>query len=166
MLIDGIKVSIVGIIYLIPGILVIAIVALLFLTEVGSMSPTPSAADLSLMLTIVVLSFIAILYVIIIAPIMLMAIAHMANNDSKLGAAFKFREILDKISTNGWINLIIWYVVTGIIFLVLFIIGTFVTNIIGRLVLNVLGTILLSLLVLPYLYMYSYRSVALFYMSK
>ena len=56
-----------------------------------------------------------------------MAIAHMANNDSKLGSAFNFRDILNKISTNGWINLIIWYIVTGIIFLVLFIIGIFVT---------------------------------------
>ena len=166
MFVDGIKVSIVGVIYWIPGIVILAIVAFLFLTQAGSMSPTPSASDISLMISIVVLIFIAILYVIIITPVMLMAIAHMANNDSKLGSAFNFRDILNKISTNGWINLIIWYIVTGIIFLVLFIIGIFVTDIIGGLVLNVLRTVLLSLLVLPYLYMYIYRSVALFYMSK
>ena len=41
-----------------------------------------------------------------------MAMAHMANNDSKLLTAFRFRDIIDKISILGWRNIIIWYIVT------------------------------------------------------
>ena len=40
---------------------------------------------------------IAILYLIIIAPIIAMAIAYVAKNDSKFRCAFNFREIIDKI---------------------------------------------------------------------
>jgi hypothetical protein len=45
-----------------------------------------------------------------------MAIAYMADNDSNLGAAFRFLEILNKISSNGGIEFILWYIVTGIVF--------------------------------------------------
>jgi len=166
MLIDGIKVTIVNIIYLIPGILLIAIAALSILTHLGSISSNPSSYDISLILNSASIILIAILYFIIIIPIMYVAIAHMANNDSKLSAAFRFREILTKISTIGWIDLLIWYVITGIILLVFFFIGSIVTSIIGRLIFMPLGLVLMSLLVYPYLYMYLSRSVGLFYISK
>jgi len=166
MLIDGIKVTIVNIIYLIPDILLIAIAALSILTHLGSISSNPSSYDTSLILNSASIILIAILYFIIIIPIMYVAIAHMANNDSKLSAAFRFREILTKISTIGWIDLLIWYVITGIILLVFFFIGSIVTSIIGRLIFMPLGLVLMSLLVYPYLYMYLSRSVGLFYISK
>jgi len=166
MLIDGIKVFIVNIIYLIPGILIIAVAALSILTQIGSISSNLSAYDINIILNSIGIISIAILYFIVIIPIMYVAIAHMANNDSKLSAAFRFREILTKISTIGWVDLLIWYIITGIIFLVLLFVGSIITSIIGRLIFVPLGLILMSLLVTPYIYMYLSRSVALFYMSK
>ena len=166
MLMDGIKLLIVNIIYLIPGILILAVAALSILPQLGSINSNPSASDVNLILSSIVIFSIAILYFIVIIPIMYMAIAHMAKNDSKLSAAFRLREILNKISTIGWIDLLIWYIVTGIIFSVLFFIGSIITGVIGRLIFAPLGIILMSLLVTPYLYMYLYRSVALFYTSK
>jgi hypothetical protein len=102
---------------------------------------------------------------IVILPINYMAVAHMAENNSKLGAAFRFHEIMDKIGNIGWGNLIIWYLVIGMIYLVIWVIGSVVTSIFS--ILNpVIGIILSSLFVTPYLYMYLNRSIALFYMSK
>lgn len=48
-----------------------------------------------------------------------MAIAHMANNDGKLGTAFKLHDILDKIGILGWKNLIKWYLTSGVVYLIL-----------------------------------------------
>jgi hypothetical protein len=121
---------------------------------------------MNILLNVIILALIAILYIIIILPIEIIAIADMANNDSKLSSAFRFHEIFDKISSNGWINLIIWYIVTGIIFLILLAVGGLITDIIGRITSPIVGTLLISLTVLPYLFMFLSRSVALFYMSK
>jgi hypothetical protein len=166
MFVDGFKVFIVVMGYLIPAILIIAFAGLSFGSTIMNFLYPPSNFDVNILLNVIILVLIAIVYTIIILPIDMMAIAHMANNDSKLSAAFRFHEIFDKISNNGWINLIIWYIVTGILFLILFIIGSFVTNIIGKITFPLVGTILSSLTVMPYLFMYLSRSVALFYMSE
>ena len=39
---------------------------------------------------------------IIIGPILAIAVAHMANNNSKFSAAFRFHEIMNKIGRIGW----------------------------------------------------------------
>jgi Protein of unknown function (DUF4013) len=118
--------------------------------------------------------FIAVLYSIIIIPIIAMAIAHMANNANNLSAAFKFGEIFDKISSKGWRNLIIWYVITVVLLFVLLIIISiliisivlvtthFITGING----HILQDLLLTFFALPYLYMYLARSISLFYKSE
>ncbi|AEG17323.1 DUF4013 domain-containing protein [Methanobacterium paludis] len=152
MFVDGIKVSIVSFVYAIPAILII----LVFIVSISS-------SNISLNIGFVAL--IAILYAIIVIPILLMAIANMANNDSKLGSAFRFHELINKISTKGWKNLIIWYIVTGIIYLIIFSIGVVVTNIFS-LINSIVGIVLVSLILNPYIYMYLSRSVALFYMSE
>jgi hypothetical protein len=156
MFIDGVKVSIVGIIYLIPGILIL-IAGIFMLIQFGMVVPNLSS---------IILILIAVLYIIIIIPISYMAISYMADNDSKLGVAFRLRKILNKISSIGWIKFILWYIVTGIISLIILIVGSVVTGSIGLLTFPTLGIILMSLLVAPYLYMFIYRSVALFYISK
>jgi len=51
---------------------------------------------------------IAFLYLILIIPIILMSIANMAYNDSKLSEAFKFGEILVNVSKLSW-DRITWY---------------------------------------------------------
>ena len=153
MFIDGIKVTIVTIIYLLPSIFIIGFIAGILIFSVGNLSA-------------LIFILIAILYIIIIVPISKMAIAYMADNGGKLGAAFRFREILNKISSNGWMKFILWYIVTGIIFLIIIIVGSVVTSVIGRLIFAPLSMILNLLFVAPYLYMFINRSVALFYISK
>lgn len=143
MFIDGIKVVIVSIGYLIPVFLIILSMALF-----GGISV-----------------ILAILYVIIIIPVLSMAIAHMVNNESKLSAAFKFGEIFNKIGSIGWLNLVVWYVVTGILFLIMSFLGFYVNMVISMDISSIAGAVLLSLLIMPYIEMYLYRSIALAYIS-
>jgi hypothetical protein len=166
MFVDGIKVFIVTFVYLIPSILIIVFAGLSFGLTIMNFQLPLSSSDLNILLNVIILALIAILYTIIILPINLIAIAHMANNDSELSSAFRFHEILDKISTKGWVNLIIWYIVTGILFLILLAIGGLVSSIIGIITFPLVGTILISLTVMPYLFMFLNRSLALFYMSN
>jgi len=103
---------------------------------------------------------ISLLYPFIIAPIFAISIAHMANNDSKVGLAFKFFEILKKIESIGWIKLIMWYLTSGIIFIILkgitFLISIYINYIVGIIIAVVLTSIF---------YIYLSRSLALIYES-
>ena len=45
----------------------------------------------------------------------MMSVANMAKNNNKLGAAFKYHEIFDRISHRST-NFIEWYLVTGMVF--------------------------------------------------
>ncbi len=168
MFIDGIKVSIVFIVYIIPAIVIIAFAGLSVLSTLGSLGSNPSAINFYVILSVLsatLLVLIAILYIIIILPINYMAIAHMANNNSKFSAAFRFHDIVDKIGRIGWGNLIIWYIVTGTIYIIITAIGSIITAIFS--ILNpIVGIVLSSLIVSPYLYMYINRSIALFYLSE
>ena len=159
MFVDGIKVSIVFIVYIIPAILIIAFAGVSVLPTLESLVSNPSAIDLNIILSVLsatLLVLIAILYIIIILPINFMAIAHMANNNSKFRAAFRIHDIIDKIGRIGWGNLIIWYIVTGTIYIIITVIGFIITSIFS--ILNpIVGIVLSSLIVSPYLYMYINR---------
>jgi hypothetical protein len=140
--VDGIKVLAVFIVYIIlPGFLFLVFI-------IGSGVPVTLAFSLSL------------LYPFIFAPIYLISITHMANNDNKISFAFKIFEIIEKIESIGWINLIIWYIITVAIFLIIkFIVGTisgFINDIVG---------IIISVILTSILYMYLSRSIALVYKS-
>lgn len=140
MFLDGIKVYVVFIVYFIPAILA------LFLSNI----------------------VLTILYLIIIVPIIAMAVAHMANNESKISYAFKILEIINKIGLIGWKNLIKWYLINVVVFLLLsFVvvpITLFLENFNG-----IIGTelnfVFVALIVAPYIYLYISRSTALFYKS-
>jgi hypothetical protein len=137
--IDGIKVFLVIIIYFIP-------VLLLFL--LGGMYSASSIVLISL------------LYPFIIAPIFAISIAHIANNGSKVGFAFKFFEILERIESIGWIKLIMWYLATGIIFVILKVIVLLISGYISYTVGIIIAVVLTSIF-----YIYLSRSLALIYKS-
>ena len=86
------------------------------------------------------------------------AIANMAYYD-KISAAFKFSEILKRISNIGWGKYILWYVITILI--------TIAAGIIGDLlrIIPYVGFIIALLLVYSYIFIYSGRSVALIFKS-
>lgn len=182
---DGINLFIVPFVYGIPAILVILIFAAvsfisnpLLVVNIVSGIVIWAFVGGSGISSIISLSyicfFIVILYIFIILPIIAIAIAHMANNDGKLVTAFRFHEIIDKISSIGWSNLIIWYIVTLILYLVLYIISEAIIMTALLLIKGFGGTepeyyilllILPLLIVNPYLTMYLFKSVALLYES-
>jgi hypothetical protein len=167
MFIDGIKVSLVVVVYLLPTILIMAIAALTLLPVLGIIGSNPSASTFNIILSFLsatLLVLIGLTYMIIILPINYMAVAHMAQNNSKFSSAFRFHEIIDKIRSIGWGNLIVWYLVTGTIYVIISVMGSVITGIFS-IVNPIIGIILSSLIVSPYLYMYLNRSIALFYMS-
>ena len=184
MLKDGVKVFIVGTVYIIPAILIIIGFAILSYTShplivINTLSGTTiwfligGTSIHALQAWAGIWFFISILYLIIIAPIIAMAYACMADNENKLLTAFQLREIFKKITLKGWGNFIKWYIVTGILFFVLlFIIAIpieisviIIQSFIGKIPIQSLIDFLASLFVAPYLYMFIGRSIALFYKS-
>jgi hypothetical protein len=124
----------------------------------------------------VILSYLGILYTILVIPIILIAVANMAHK-GELKSGFKIRELYEKISLIGWKNLIKWYITTGVIFLVLFMMVILAYNLFYLFYLNYLsineplnliptiyGFIIPTLIISPYTYIFISRSVALFYM--
>lgn len=102
--------------------------------------------NVNMILSLGILIIFALLYLIIIFPILLISLAHMAYNNGELGAAFKFGEILSKISYIGWGNFIILYIVSGVIYLILRIIGAIIKSIFNLIHLNIIGGVLFSLI--------------------
>lgn len=178
--IKGIKVSIVTIVYLIPVILLIVVFVILCPSNVG-VNPLIIIAynalnffqmlyDMAIHVQVGIWSIITIFYAIIAIPFINIAIAHMAYNDSKIGAAFKFREILNKISNIGWKNFILWYIVIEFLFLVISAAATLILTFLDFFMsIYPLGIAILKflciMLIVPFVFMYFARSVALIYMS-
>lgn len=117
---NGIKVFIVAFVYSLPVILIVLVVN--YISSPSNIIETLSALlsgtiDGGIFLNLLKGwpgVIIAVLYMILVVPVLLMAVAHMANNSSKLGSAFNFKEIINKIATNGWTNLIAWYMLTAL----------------------------------------------------
>jgi len=98
MFVDGIKVAVVGFVYSIPAIILILIFAASIIISVIS---NPSSIHIGALIGAGVGIILAMLYMIIITPIIAVAVANMAYNDSEFGAAFRFSEIVDKIGSIG-----------------------------------------------------------------
>lgn len=138
--IDGIKVFVVLFIYSIPVFLL-----LILGLEVYSES------------SIITVS---LLYPLIIAPLFAFSIAHMANNDGKLGSAFRFLEIIAKIESIGWIKILMWYLTALVVLVILMVIVFLISEYISDFVGIILGLVLMSIF-----YPYISRSLALLYRS-
>ncbi|WP_048204267.1 DUF4013 domain-containing protein [Methanobacterium formicicum] len=158
MIINGIKAILVRIIYFIPLFLIIVVSAI----SLGLSSGFLRFNTLTTFL--VVLSMVVLLYFLIVYPILLMALSNMAFY-GKLESAFEFRQIINKISSIGWKNFILWYIVTGIICLIIIFIGALIEALFVLIQLKIVGVLLVSLIVIPYLIIYLFRSTALFYLS-
>lgn len=162
MFIDGIKLAVVGFVYSIPAVILILIFAA---SIIISLILNPSSVPIGALIGAGVGIILAMLYMLIITPIIAIAVANMAYNDGEFGAAFRFSEILDNIGNIGWGDLIIWYIVTIIVYIVIAIIGGIIISLFS-LISPVVAIVLMSLIVTPYLQMYVARSVALIYSSQ
>jgi Protein of unknown function (DUF4013) len=161
---DGIKIFIISFVYAIPAFLILVFAILSFPSTLIKIESNPLAFIQIIFGQTGTLGYIALLYIIIIIPIILMAIAYMADNNSKLGPVFRFRELLNKITAIGWANILKWYLLSGIMLLFIFSIGLFVTDIFSSI--SHIIDLLIELLLTPYLLMYFFRSLALLYKSK
>ncbi|MGF7119568.1 DUF4013 domain-containing protein [Methanobacterium oryzae] len=153
--IDGIKILIVSIVYMIVPLIIyfVALLPLMFTSDPYSMM-----SGLMSGLTIVIL-LIDIVVAIIFSLVLYPAIVNMALYDSELGAAFRFSEILDRIKAIGWGDYILW------------IIAIIVTSIVVGVILGIVGAILMIILIGflvwfamgAYLTMFQARSIGLLF---
>jgi len=159
MFIDGVKVFVVTIAYMIIPLIIIFAG---FFTYGPTLTNVPLQAG-----GIMIVGFIlAIIFGLLLA----IAIAHVAFNDSQVGAAFRISEILKVIADIGWTDYIIWYIaviiVGGIIgFIAALVIGLIsgLMGLIAPLVGSAVGYILSALFVQPYLNLFYYRALGLRY---
>ena len=188
LLIDGVKVFLTFIVYLILPPLVVLLIILLLLgglssfglditAIIGSTGMSPINFLVTGILTgienLFIISFdmlnqyviIVLIEFLFILPLFLVAIANMAY-EREFGAAFRLGEIIEIIGDIGWTNLIKWYITTGVIFLLIFSIGTIISFLFsvstGSIPFYIISLIL-ALILLPYSQMYYVRAVALFY---
>ncbi|WP_321211128.1 DUF4013 domain-containing protein [Methanothermobacter sp. DP] len=155
MFVDGLKVFVVQIVYMIVPLIII------FAGTFGSPAMVSPAGAIPEPTSFTGLlggtAIIGVILAIILGLIETIAIAHMAYNDSDLGAAFRFSEILDVISQIGWIDYIIWYIVVGLIAAVI----AFIAGLLN--VIPIIGTIIAVLIVYPYIQLFWNRALALRY---
>ncbi len=158
---DGVKVFIVMIIFMIP--LIILLIACIFiLTMVLISSGASSGVGRIMVMTILAITGI---YVILVYPLILMALANMAKNENNISYALKLGEIRTKISDIGLGNYVGWYIVTGIIYLILLIVGMAITFAFGLAHIKVIGIIIYALTFGPFAVIFIYRSTSLMYRS-
>lgn len=155
MFVDGLKVFVVQIAYMIVPLIII------FAGTFGSLamiSPSGTITDPTVFTGLIGGTvIIGVILAIILGLIETIAIAHMAYNDSELGAAFRFGEILDVISQIGWIDYIIWYIVVGLIAAVIAFIAGLLNSI------PIIGTLIALLIIYPYIQLFLNRALALRY---
>ncbi len=193
--VDGVKVYIVYIVYLIPVILLLIDFFLSSNGQITTYGIKMSAFDfipafnsviwqgiegfLSLMFFIgisfpqghieavfgTILYPLGILYPLVVAPILLVAIVNMELDEGDLKSAFRIREIIEEISIIGWGSLIRWYILTGIIYMILMTISIILIYLFD-LINHFLGVLVVALILYPYFSIFLARSVALFYMPE
>lgn len=106
-----------------------------------------------------------IIYFLIIFPISLMAIANMANNEGKLSSAFEFKVIFNKIKNIGGVKFYSWYLFTGVINLLIFLIGVTIAFFLLLIHTFPFEKLIDALILTPYIYIFFSRSIALIYKS-
>ena len=139
--IDGIKLFIVGIVY--------AIVPLVFYA-------------LSFAFPGSLFIIIAAIFAIIISIYAYMGIANMAYYDGEIGAAFRYGEVLYRITAIGWGKYILWWIV---LMLIITVAGSII-GIVGGILLFFVWGFLVFLLGYSYLAIFQARSIALIFASS
>jgi hypothetical protein len=153
--IDGIKIIIVGIVYMIVPLIIYAI-AWLPLLFTGDPYSVTSGIMSGLTIVLMIIAFVVTF---IVSLLLLPAIVNMALYDSELGAAFRFSEVLGRIKAIGWGDYILWIIAIWITT----VIAGFIIGIIGAILLIILIGFLVWFLGGAYLSMFQARSLALLF---
>lgn len=145
MLIDGLKMFLVGLIYqTIPIIILIAGVVMI----IAGSSTTKILGLLIILLGLFIM--------LIVGIIMVMAISNMAYY-GKVGAALRFGEIRRRIESIGWLNYIMLLIILVVIYILIAVGATLVSLI------PFVGLVLTCLLVYPFMYLFIYRAYGLIF---
>ena len=164
--IDGIKIFIICLIYaIIPLIFYVLSVSFAGFGTVSSSITTssifssylPGLTGISLVFLII-----AVISALIISIFAYVGIVNVANHDSKIGAALRYREILDRIAAIGWGKYILWWIV---LMLIIIVAGSII-GIVGGILLYFVWGFLVFLLGYGYLTIFQARSVALIFASR
>ena len=184
-LIDGIKVFITFLVYIILPPLIVFFILVLFsgdftssglsLSEIiGGLVVNPLSLIVTGILEIIeillIISFnllnqymvIVLLEFILILPLFLVGIANMAY-EGEFKDAFRLGELFDIIKDIGWINLLKWYITSGLIFSIVVIIGILVSILFSNNGNINIISFLFALILLPYSQMFYIRALALYY---
>ena len=173
MFVDGVKIVIVQIVYLIPPVLIFA----LFIIIASNLTNTLASA------VIIIGALLTFATGVIGYLMMQMGICHMANSDGAFTKAFAFREIKEVIDSIGWFKCILTYlgliiitialsvIVTGLIGLIFSVLGfsgfALGVNATGVFLLGTIINILVSLFIVgPYLSIFNARSIGLLYNTQ
>ena len=170
MFVDGVKVVIVQIVYLIAP----ALVFLIFAAVAGAVGGVASSA---IMVIGCLITFVGLILACLMSQ---MGLCHMAYNDGAFTKAFAFKEIKEVIDEIGWFECIVTYIGLVIITLVISLVvtaiiyGIFAVFGISGVILGVdssgifvLGALINSLITMfivgPYLSIFNARSIGLLY---
>jgi len=156
MIVDGLKylVAVIGY-FLIPGILM-GMGIMSAIASIPSYDAMGGSAAVIAILTGSGLFSLGVLLAIVISVIANMGIANMAHT-GKLGAAFRFGEILRIIGSIGWGRYIVWYIVLTVIAMLFAVVGMLIALI------PILGALAYILLIAPYALIFQYRAIGLIY---
>ncbi len=169
-IVDGLKVLVLNILYMIIPIVVTIILAYLlgiftdvsvfsqYLLNNASFLSNPTAVDSLIQMRVneTMVQAIFVILAIIFSLFAIVAKARLADT-GKFGSIIEFKEIFNSISNIGWGNYIIWF----ILMLILVIIISFVAALI--LVIPIIGFVIYFLIAIPYLLIFSSRAVGLIY---
>ena len=103
-----------------------------------------------------------LVYIILVMPIFLVAIANMAYEGEFIDA-FRLNELLEIIRDIGLFNVIKWYALTVAIFLIISIFGNAVAELFTLLNISSLS-IILDIILIPFVYIFYGRAIALLYL--
>ncbi len=174
MFVDGLKMFIVSMIYMIIPIIVL----LIFNMTGNGINISSSGIGIGLLTTEFIISLIVF---IIFFFMSLMAVTHMVANDGSFKAAFDIKGIWKIISNIGWIRYILFYlglviaqgviialtIIVGIILQIIFSIGLMVLGPIASstamIVITILVSIVYSLLLEPFMSIFRNRALGLIY---
>jgi hypothetical protein len=153
--IDGLKVFVVGIVYAIPIWIISAIIGVIISLILPASTTTYVDTTSTALLATMMASYAALIVAaIIVGLIEIVAILNLAYYDGDLGAAFRFSEILNYISTIGWGKYIITYIVIALICAVIMA----VAGIVGALLIGI-GMIITIPLAMSFCYMFGARAI-------
>ncbi len=163
---DGIKILIVSIIYGVLPLIFYALSVVFARSETVTNSTTTSSVFSSYLPALTGISAVffvtAVIFAIIISIYAYMGIANMVYHNNEIGAALRYREILDRIGLIGWANYIIWWIVLTLIITV----AGFIIDIVGGILLFFILGFLVFSLGYSYLVIFQARSIALIFASR